>query len=252
VTLDGTVVVVTGGSRGIGRACVLDAVRRGARVVFCSRTDGAESREVEAEAAASRGPGEAMGLAADVGDEAGVARLFAAARERWGSVDGVVVNAAISREDLLVTMGTDAWDAVMATNLTGGFLVVRHAVSAFLEQGRGGRLVAIGTLSQHGAAGNTSYAASKGGLAGLIRVVAREYGHRGIAANVVVSGYVQTALSAGLPPSSRRALIDGCPLRRPGSPEEIASVVTFLLSEESAGIEGQAIFATGGLLEVPR
>jgi 3-oxoacyl-[acyl-carrier protein] reductase len=251
VTLHGKVVIVTGGSRGIGRACVLDAARRGARVLFCSRTDGADSREVEA-AARGGGRGEALGVAADVADEAGVTGLFAVARERYGRIDGVVSNAAISREQMLVTMPTEAWDAVMATNLTGAFLVVRRAVLVFLEQGSGGRLVAIGTLSQHGAAGNTSYAASKGGVAGLIRSVARDYGPRGIAANVVVPGYVETALSAGLPESSKRALIEGCPLRRPASADEIATIVSFLLSDESAGLEDQVIFATGGLLEVPR
>lgn len=251
MTLAGKVVLVTGGSRGIGRACVLQAMAHGARVIFCSRQDGPDSRAVEASATARGGPGEAVGVAADVSDEASVVRLFASARERYGRVDAVVNNAAVSRENLLVSMATEEWDAVVATNLTGSFLVAREAVRVFLEQGRGGRLVAIGTVSQNGAAGNTSYAASKGGVVGLTRLLARRYARHGITANVVVTGYVETTLSASLSVSSRRALIEGCPLRRAGSPEEIASVAIFLLSDQAAGVAGQAIFASGGLMDVP-
>jgi 3-oxoacyl-[acyl-carrier protein] reductase len=249
--LAGRVVLVTGGSRGIGRACVLEAVARGARVVFCSREDGPESRAVESEAAATAGPGVALGLAADVSDETGVGRLFARAAERFGPVDGVVNNAAISLERLLVSTPTEDWEAVVATNLTGAFLVARQAVRAFLSSGRGGRIVAVGTLSQYGVSGNASYAASKGGLLGLTRRLAREYGRRGIAATMVVPGYVETALSAGMSASARRTLVDGCPLGRPGSGEEIAYVVASLLSAEAEGLNGHTILATGGLREVP-
>jgi 3-oxoacyl-[acyl-carrier protein] reductase len=251
VTLAGKGIVVTGGSRGIGRACVLQAVARGARVVFCSRQDGPDSRQVEAAAAAQGGVNAALGIAADVSDERSVARLFHVARQQFGAVHGVVNNAAISREQLLVSMTTENWDAVVDTNLTGGFLVAREAIRHFLEQGRGGRIVAIGTLSQFGVAGNASYVVSKGGLAGLTRRIARQYAQVGIVSTMVVPGYVETALSASLTHEDRRTLIDGCPMRRSGSPEEIASVVAFLLADTAAGLNGQALFATGGLREVP-
>lgn len=251
MTLEGRAIIVTGGSRGIGRACVLAAVERGARVVFCCRHDGPERRAVEAEAAARGAPNAVVGLTADVSDEASVVRMFATARDRFGSVNGVVNNAAISRESLLVSMDTGDWDAVIGANLTGAFLVAREAVRTFLAQGDGGRVIAIGTLSQYGVAGNAAYAASKGGLLGLTRALARQYAGRGIASSMVVSGYVETAMSAQLPEASRRALIEGAPLRRAASATEIANVVTFLLSDPAAALNGRVIFASGGLREVP-
>lgn len=247
--LAGRVVVVTGGTRGIGRACVLRAVAHGARVVFCSRQDGDDARALEA-VAARAGAGAAVGIAADVGDEAQVEALFEEARARHGAVHGVVNNAAASRERLLVSMTTEEWDAVLETNLTGGFLVARAALRCFLEQGTGGRVVSIGTLSQNGVAGNAGYAASKGGLAGLTRHIAAHYAHAGIAAAMVVPGYVETALSASLTDAQKRALIDGCPQRRAGTPDEIAEVVTFLLAHATTGA-GAVVRAAGGLREVP-
>ena len=241
---------MTGGTRGIGRACVLDAVSQGARVAFCSRHDGPERLEVEAAAAALGGADAAVGLIADVSDEASVLRLIVSVRERWGEVHGVVNNAAISREQLLVTATTGDWDAVIDTNLTGSFLVAREAIRLFLAQGRGGRIVTIGTLSQFGVTGNASYSVSKGGLAGLTRVIARQYAHEGIHSMMVIPGYIETALSERMSESAKRALIDGCPMRRAGSPDEIASVVTFLLAD-ATGVNGATIFASGGLRTVP-
>jgi 3-oxoacyl-[acyl-carrier protein] reductase len=234
MSLTGKVVIVTGGSRGIGRACVLKAASLGARVVFCSRTNQVESTDT------------CLGIAADVSKEADVIRLFETGRRHFGAVHGVVCNAATIRDDLLVSTTTDEWDAVVDTNLTGGFLVVREAVRTFLEQKSAGRIVAIGSLSQNGVSGNASYSASKGGVEGLAHEVSRQYPE--IAFNIVVPGYVETQLSSSMSETSRRALIDGCPMRRPGSPEEIASVVTHLLATD---VGGQTIYATGGLREVP-
>jgi NAD(P)-dependent dehydrogenase (short-subunit alcohol dehydrogenase family) len=186
-----------------------------------------------------------------VSDEADVVRLFETARRRFGAVHGAVSNAAIVRDQLLVSATTEDWDAVIGANLTGGFLVMREAVRSFLAQGGGGRIVTIGSLSQHGVAGNASYAVSKGGLQGLVREISSRYAHLAITSSVVIPGYVETALSADMTAWSRQALIDGCPMRRPGSPEEIASVVTYLLSDAAAGLDGQTIFVSGGLREVP-
>ncbi len=186
------VVVVTGGSRGIGRSCALQAAQLGARVVFCARHDGDELRAVEAEAAAGGMPGAVIGVRADVTREDDVAGVFEAARREFGAVTSVVSNAASSSESLLVTMETASWDAVMATNLTGGFLVARCAIRAFVEQRVGGRLVLLGTLSQNGVAGNGAYAASKGGALGLTRADrtavwptghSREHGRAGLRRN---------------------------------------------------------------------
>lgn len=251
MNLGGQVVVVTGGSRGIGRSCALQAAQLGARVVFCARHDGAERQAVEAEAAARGMTGAVLGVPADVTREDDVAGVFEVARREFGAVTSVVSNAAASSESLLVTMETASWDAVMATNLTGSFLVARYAIRAFLEQRFGGRLVLMGTLSQNGVAGNGAYAASKGGAFGLTRLIARQYGRVGIRANMVVPGYVETALSSTLSARQRRSLVDGCPLHRPGSPDEIAAVAMFLLSDEARGLNGQAVFASGGMLETP-
>jgi 3-oxoacyl-[acyl-carrier protein] reductase len=249
VTLEGRVVIVAGGSRGIGRSCVLEAASRGAKVVFCSRQDDAESRALEADAEALAGC--ALGVRGDVSREEDMAAVFDAAYQRFGPVAAVVCSAALSRESLLVTMGASDWDEVVATNLTGSFVVARQAIRGFLEQNSGGRVVLLGTLSQNGVAGNSAYAASKGGILGLTRLLARQYASRRIWVNAVVPGYVPTAMSSTLSDTARRSLIDGCPLRRAGSPEEIASVVAFLLSADTPGLSGQAIFASGGMLETP-
>jgi 3-oxoacyl-[acyl-carrier protein] reductase len=251
VILFGKVIIVTGGSRGIGRACVLRAVALGAKVVFCSRRDGPESRDIEAAAEALGGRGAAQGVRADVSVEADVVRLFEIAAREYGAVGGVVSNAAVIHDQLLVSATTEDWDHVIAANLTGGFLVAREAIRAFLVQRTAGRIIAIGTLSQRGVSGNASYAVSKGGIEGLTREICRRYHHAGITSTMVIPGYVETNLSAGMTESSKRALIEGCPMRRPGSPEEIATVVTHLLSDAAAGLDGQTIFVSGGLREVP-
>ena len=249
MTLAGKVVVVTGGARGIGRGCVVRAASLGAHVVFCSRNGGDAHREVEAEAAAAGGM--ARGIVADVTREDDVARLLRDAGERFGPVDGVVCNAATLRDELLVSTTTEGWDAVVEANLTGGFAVVREALRAFLSGERRGRIVAIGSISQRGVSGNASYAVAKGGMEGLVREVARRYAPFGIAATMVVPGYVETGLSAVMSDHIRNALIAKCPMRRPGTREEIAAVVCHLLGGSAATLSGETVFVSGGLGEVP-
>lgn len=250
-TLDGKVVVVTGGSRGIGRAIVLGALARGARVAFCARTPGADADLVKAEAERRHGPGRAIAVAADVSREKDVEALFDATIEAFGRVDVAVNNAAVNRDDLLVHLTVESWDEVIATNLTGPFLVARRAVQELLAQGEGGRIVSLGSLSQMGATSQASYAASKGGLQGLTRTIAKEYGRRGIFANLVVAGYVETSITARLPEAARRFLVDSCPLRRKAAPEEIAAAVLHLASDRAGFVNGETIHATGGLVDVP-
>jgi 3-oxoacyl-[acyl-carrier protein] reductase len=246
--LAGKVIVVTGGSRGIGRATVLKAIEQGARVVFCSRTMGEEAREVQAEAE-KRGS-HAVAVCADVLREADVDTLFDAAIEAFGRVDVAINNAGISRESLLLSVTSEDWDAVVATNLTGSFLVARRAIREFLRCGEGGRIVSVGTLSQNGAAGNASYAASKGGLLGLTQMIARQYGDRGVFANLVATGFVETAMTASVSEEAKRAFVQACPMRRPGTVEEVAAAVLFLASGRASGTNGQAIYLSGGLLDV--
>ena len=237
--LEGKVVVVTGGTRGIGRAIVLEALARSARLAYCGRT-------VDGEV-----PDGAMALAADVAREADVEALFDRTVEAWGRVDVAVCNAGINRDSLLVHTTAERFDEVIAVNLTGAFLVARRAVQEFLAQGEGGRIVMIGSLSQGGATSQTAYAASKGGLTGLCRTIAKEYGHKDIVANVVAVGLVDTELSRDVPEVYKRFLIERSPLRRQGTAEEIARVVAWLSSSRATYINGETIHASGGLTDVP-
>lgn len=249
--LAGKIVVVTGGSRGIGRAIVLESVARGARVVFCARVLGPETDDVVREAEAVGGPGAAFAVAADVSREADVEALFDATVARHDRVDVLVNNAGINRDDLLVRLSTEVFDEVIATNLTSAFLASRRAVQEFLAQGDGGRIVSISSLSQNGATSQSAYAASKGGLRGLTRTLAKEYGHKGIFANLVAVGYVETELSKRMPETIRRHLIETSPLRRCGLAEEIAQVVLYLASGRASYTNGDTVHASGGLWDVP-
>jgi NAD(P)-dependent dehydrogenase (short-subunit alcohol dehydrogenase family) len=248
--LDGQVVVVTGGSRGIGRAIVTGAVGRGAKVAFCAR-DLEPAAEVVAEAEAIGGPGCALAVRADVAVEADVEALFDQTLDRFGQVDVAIHNAGLNRDQLMVQSEVALFDEVLAVNLTGAFLVVRRAVQEFLAGGTGGRIVLVGSLSDRGITSQTAYAASKGGLRGLARTVAKEYAHKGITANVVIPGLIDTAMTAGLPPALR-ALGLAAPLRRAGQPSEVASVALYLASARAGFLHGETVYASGGLAELNR
>jgi 3-oxoacyl-[acyl-carrier protein] reductase len=247
--LAGRAVVVTGGTRGIGRALVLGAVEQGARVAFCARRAGEAARALVDEV--ERRGGRAIGVTADVSSEADVEMLFESARGAFGRVDAVVSSAAVSHDALLVSMGTEQWNETLAVNLTGAFLVARVASRDFLRRGGGGRIVMIGSLAQEGAPSNACYAASKGGLVGLSRWIATELGPARIAVNLVVAGYVETSLTARLPAAMREALIASCPHRRAATAEEVACVALFLASPRAEGLTGQIVHASGGLFAVP-
>lgn len=242
--LEGQAVLVTGGSRGIGAAVVLGALRRGASVAYCSRGEGGEEDLAAAPA------GKLLAVRADVSLEADVEAFFDQALEAFGRLDAVVSNAGISREELLVSCATETWDALFATNLRGAFLVSRRAVREMRARG-GGRIVFMGSLQQYGAPrGASAYAASKGGLTGLVHAIAWEHGEAGVRANQVVTGYVETGMTSHLPEFARRRFLEACPLKRLPSTEEIASVILFLASERSAGVSGQTLHAAGGIMEM--
>lgn len=248
--LNDRVVVVTGGTRGIGRAIVLKAVSLGNRVVFCGRSRSAEMLETEGLAEQLAGSGRAIGVVADVCDEDAVDALFDDALDRFERVDVAVHCAGINRDALLVRSEMAMFDEVIATNLTGAFLVARRAVQEFLGQGDGGRIVCIGSLSQEGATSQAAYAASKGGLLGLSRTVAKEYGSRGITSNVVVAGLVESEMTVALAPELRARMTERSPLRRAGTPDEVARVVMWLASPGASYVNGTEVSATGGLREI--
>lgn len=243
--LEGQVLLVTGGSRGIGRAIVTGALVRGASVAYCSR--GAVDDEALGTA---QGEGRLLAVRADVSREAEVEAFFDRALLAFGRLDAVVSNAGISREDLLVSCAVETWDALFATNLTGAFLVSRRAVKELRARG-GGRIVFMGSLQQYGAPrGASAYAASKGGLTGLVQTIAWEHASAGVRANQVVTGYVETGMTSHLPEFARQRFLEACPLKRLPSTEEIASVILFLASARSAGINGQTLHAAGGIMEM--
>jgi 3-oxoacyl-[acyl-carrier protein] reductase len=249
-TLQDQVVLVTGGSRGIGRQIVLQAAARGARVVFCARTIGEQALAVQEEVERLAGPGRVIAVRADVSSEDDVEALFDAALRAFGRVDVVVNNAGISPPMLLVSIPAEVWDQVIAINLTGAFLVSRRAIQEFLAQGHGGAIVSLSSIMQHGAPSNASYAASKGGLVGLTRAIARDYGDHGVRAHLVIVGPVETELTKDVPEAMKQAVVGGCPQKRHAETAEIASVVLFLASQRVGLSNGEAVHVAGGLREV--
>ncbi len=249
--LSGKVMIVTGGSRGIGREIVLGAVQRGARVAFCGREIGKDAQAVKDETEQIAGKGRVIAVQADVSEESAVDALFAHTREAFGRFDIVVNNAGITRNHLLAAMPVAAWDQVIATNLTGAFTVAKRSVIEFLRQGGAGKIISVGSITQNGAAGVSNYAASKGGLAGLTTAIAQEYGPHRIVAYLLVGGYAETRLTENEPDLVEH-IIETSPAGRLASARDIASVVLFLASDDSMAIRnGAFIHVSGGMIEAP-
>ncbi len=247
--LEGRVILVTGGSRGIGRAIVRGAVARGAQVAFCCRSLGADSEITVREAQDLGGADSVLAVEGNVASEPDVERFVDYAIERFGRFDAVIHNAGIRRDQLLVQSSADVFDDVLATNLTGAFLIARRAVQEYLAEGAGGRVVFLGSLSDRGFISQAAYSASKGGLRGLARTIAKEYGHRSVFANIVVAGLVETAHTADLPERLRQLLL-AAPLRRAGQADEVAAAALYLASPRAGFINGETLYASGGIMEV--
>jgi len=241
----GRVALVTGASRGIGRAVAEHLAAEGHRVAVNYHTGAGAAAALVA--IITDAGGEAMAVGADVGDEAAVAAMFAEVGERFGPVEILVNNAGITRDNLLLRMGADDWDAVLTTNLRAVYLCTRRALRGMLRA-RWGRIVSISSVS--GLAGNpgqANYAAAKAGLVGFTKSVAKEVGSRGITVNAVAPGLIDTDMTAVLPEAAREAVLPSIALRRFGEPREVASAVGYLASDPAAYITGQVIVVDGGM-----
>ena len=235
-SLEGKNALVTGASRGIGRAIAVELARAGASVVLSYRT-GAE----EASSLADEIGGRAV--QADVSDAVSAQALV----EEAGEVDVLVNNAGVTRDGLLVRMSDDDWRTVIDTNLASCFYTCRAAVRGMMKR-RSGSIVNISSIvGVHGNWGQTNYAASKAGIIGFTKALARELGSRNVRANVVVPGYVKTRLTDVLPEEATAAMLDNTPLGRLGDPEDVAGAVRFLSSEDAGFVTGAVLLVDGGL-----
>jgi 3-oxoacyl-[acyl-carrier protein] reductase len=244
-------VVVTGGSRGIGRAICVSLAAPGTRIFFnyFSPSDpGAEAAAAaETEKLVADVGGSAVSSSVDIAEEKEVVSFFEAILDKTGRIDVLVNNAGITKDGLLVRMKEKDWDVVLNINLKGAFTCTRIAAKAMMKQ-RYGRIINMASVvGVTGNAGQANYSASKAGLIGLTKTVAKELAPRGITVNAIAPGFIETDMTALLSEKARNAMLDQVPLGRAGQPEDVAAVVAFLVSESASYLTGQVIHVSGGM-----
>ncbi len=243
--LKGKVALVTGGSRGIGREICLAFGAQGAKVAVNYQGNAQAAQEV-ADAICQAG-GEAVAIGCAVQDSAAVEAMVAQVLERFGRLDILVNNAGITRDNLMLKITDQDLDSVLDVNLKGAFYTIRHAYKAFMKQ-RSGRIINISSVTALlGNGGQTNYTASKAGLIGLTKSIARELAARGVTANAIAPGFIETDMTSALPQAAREAILSQVPLKRMGSPKEVADLAVFLASDQAAYITGQVISVDGGM-----
>jgi 3-oxoacyl-[acyl-carrier protein] reductase len=242
IDLSGRTALVTGSTRGIGRAIADTLAAAGARVAVVGRD------RARAEETASAVSPEARGFACDVADIASVTALVESVEKDLGGVDILVNNAGLTRDNILFRLKDDDWDAVLNTNLRGPFALIRAASRGMMKR-RWGRIINVASIvGLVGNKGQANYAASKAGLIGLTKTVAKELASRNILANVIAPGFVETDMTAAMTPEARAQLFQQIPLERLGSGQDVAGLVAFLSSEYAAYITGQVFVVDGGMV----
>ena len=242
IDLSGRVALVTGSTRGIGRAIAETLASCGARVAVAGRDAG---KAAHVAAAISQ---EARGFACDVTDVASVQALVAAVEESFGQIDILVNNAGLTRDNIMLRLKDDDWDAVIDANLRGAFVAIRAATRGMMKR-RWGRIINISSVvGLVGNKGQSNYAASKAGLIGLTKAVAKEFASRNILANAIAPGFIETDMTATLTAEARAVLTGSIPLERLGSPADVAAMVAFLASDHAAYITGQVLVVDGGMV----
>ena len=245
MTMKGAVALVTGGSRGIGRAICLELARRGAAVAVNYAGNEAAARET-VEACRALGV-EAEAFRADVADHAACEELVKVVKDRFGKVDILVNNAGITRDGLLMTAKAEDLDRVLDTNLKGAYFCMKAASKLMMRQ-RFGRIVNLSSVvGLRGNPGQTGYAASKAGILGLTKAAAKELAGRNITVNAVAPGFIDTDMTAVLPEKAKEAMLSTIPMGRPGAPEDVAWAVAFFAEQDSAYITGQVLCVDGGM-----
>jgi len=236
--------LVTGGARGIGREIVKVLVGRGAKVVFADMAEDAAAETI----AETGAPDRCVFVNANIATPEGAQAAVDAAMELGGGLDVVVNNAGITRDGLLMRMSEEDWDAVLSVNLKGTFLVTKAATRRLMKSKRGRLINIASVVGLMGNAGQANYAASKGGVVAFTKAVAREMASRGVTANAVAPGFIQTDMTAALPEKAAAELSSRIPLGRLGDVADIAGVVAFLASAEAGYVTGQVITVDGGMV----
>jgi 3-oxoacyl-[acyl-carrier protein] reductase len=243
-SLEGKTALVTGASQGIGRACAIELAKAGARLALAARN---ESKLTEVAAEITAAGGTAQTFIIDMADEESIKAGAKAALAAFGTIDILVNNAGITKDTLLLRMKRADWDSVLSTNLTGIYVLTQALVSSMMKA-RWGRIINMTSIvGETGQAGQANYAASKAGLIGFTKAIARELASRGITSNAVAPGYIETAMTGVLEPKQLEAMLSQIPLGRAGTEQDVAHAVRFLASDEAAYITGHVLDVNGGM-----